>query len=357
MGMTASLNDLRVTSARVTIGVWGCWYAEASIDGEHALTGSVALKISDLTLKGTVLSGGPMKGRSSYRIVSGAGGWGRVIPEKAYASDAGVKVSTVLTDAAREVGETISLTTTERTGPAYTRDAGPASRSLESIAQAAWYVGEDGVTRLGRRPTTTLTTAIPRVSPVDLARSTVALAPEKGLAALVPGIVVDGIEALDVVHEVTPEGVRTTIYGGPSANKRIAALRALFDQFDPDRNFRAIWEYRVVTQEVERLNLQPVLVSSGMPSLKRVRVRPGIAGCRSDVMLGSYVLVAFVNGSRGRPEVVNFQDAEGAGFTPLLTSIDASTFVDLADGVRLMAATGDTAGGIFPIVGTTRVRG
>ena len=76
MGVTfATLEGHRVTTARATIPAWGCWYADVSIDGEHALTGAVTLQIADLAMKGTVLSGGPAKGRSHFRIVAGAGGW------------------------------------------------------------------------------------------------------------------------------------------------------------------------------------------------------------------------------------------------------------------------------------------
>lgn len=356
--MIASLAGERVTSARSTIPGWGCWYAEASIDGEHALSGAVELVMADLTLKGTILSGGPQKGRSSFIIVGGKGKWGKTIPRKSYANDAGVKVSTVLGDAAREAGETLELSSTDRVGPAFVRAEGPASRVLEQIAPATWYVGEDGITRLGKRPRKPFNGNAPRVSPVDLARRTVTLASEK-IAALVPGAVVDGIEAVDVLHEIGPSGLRTTIYGEQSfgGSRELAALRKLLEQLDPNRKFRGVTEYRVVTQEGERLNLQPVRVSAGMPDLQRVSVRPGISGAKAKVMLGSRVIVGFVDADPSRPYVAQFEDADGNGFTPLLLEINASTFVKLADGVRPMAATGDLAAGLFPIVGTTRVMG
>lgn len=359
MGMS-TLAGHRVTSARVALPAWGAWYAEASLDGEHTVSGRVELKVADLTLSGTVLSGGPDKGRSFYRIVGGAGGWGRTIGEESYDDDAGVKKLTVFGDAAAAVGETIdlsSLTTADRLGPRYTRPEGPASRVLELHASRAWYVGEDGVTRLGKRSTSTLP---PKVThgPVDLARRTVTLASDS-IASILPGVVVDGLEAVDVRHELTPSGLRSTIWGsvGGGSSRALEAFRKIFEQLDPFRKFRGVTEYRVVTQQGELLDLQPVLVSSGMPELPRVPVRPGVSGCRSDVMLGSSVLVGFVNSDPGRPYVAAFEDADGAGFVPLMTEIDAQTFVKLADGARLMAATGDLAGGILPIVGTTRVMG
>lgn len=322
MGLS-TLNGHRVTHARVNIPAWGVWHADASIDGEVTLTGVVELKISDLTLSGTVISGGPEKGRSSFRIVGGKGGWGNTIPAKSYANDAGVKLATVIVDAAREAGETLDETTipTTRTGPAFVRPEDPACRVLEMLAPSAWYVGEDGITRFGRRSTVTYTGAATRTSQIDLARGTVTLAAES-IATLLPGIVVDGLEAVDVEHEVTPKSLRTTIWGrrNGGTTRRLAALRAINEQLDPGGPFRGVWEYRVVTVSGKRLNLQPVQVSSGMPSLSRVPFRPGVAGCDVTAQLGSRVLVGFINEDPGRPYVAAFEDPDGEGFVP--TTLD-----------------------------------
>lgn len=361
MGMMANLAGQPSTRTRVWLHAWGCGYAEVSLDGEHELSGAVDLKLADLTLSGTVLSGGPAKGRSDYRIVGGKGGWGRTIPSKSYADDAGTKLAKVLGDAARDAGETLDVTTiasTARVGPNYTRPEGPASRVLEREVPSRWYVGEDGVTRIGARPPTTLRRAVQRIGQVDLARGTATVASET-IADIVPGVEIDGLTAVDVMHEVTPDGLRSRIWG-PSAvgtSGPLAGLRVLLDQIDPNRAFRGLTEYRVVLLAGARLDLQPVLRSSGMPVLERVPMRPGVAGVKSTLALGARVLVGFVNADPGRPVVTMFEDSEGEGFLPLLTEIDARTFVKLADGVRPMAATGDLAGGIWPIVGTTRVMG
>lgn len=336
MELIATLNDKRITSARVQIPAWGLWYADASVDGEVSLAGAVTLKIADLTLHGTVLSGGPQKGRSSFRIVAGAGGWGRTIPAKHYANDAGVKVAQILADAAAAAGETLNATTSEVAGPAFTRKEAPASRVLEQLAPHAWFVDELGVTRLGARPASTLTERAPRVTQVDQARATVTLAPES-LAKLLPGVTVDGLVAVDVHHEITPKGVRTTIWGrqGAGSSRRLTALRALIEQLDPDRHFRAIWEYRVGTKEGNRWNLQPVRVSTGMPVLRRVPVRPGVAGADADLALGSRVLVAFVNADPTAPVVVAFEDVDGDGFAP-----NALTLVGEDDVVSALQTSG-----------------
>lgn len=356
---TASLNGQRVTSAHVTIPKWGAWYADVSLDVERTITGAATLKIADVTFVGTVLSGGPSNGRSSYRIVGGAGGWGKTVPAASEADDAGVRVATVLTTAAKDAGETLDATTLPgtRLGPAWARHEGPARDALELLVPGAWYVGEDGITRLGARAAEAWKGKA-SLEPVDKARGVVVLAPET-LVGLVPGAIVAGIEAVDVWHSVADGKVRSTVWGSMSASssRRLTAWRKLFEALDPGWRFRGVYEYRVVLLAGDRLDLQPVRASSEMPDLRRVPVAPGVAGAKSTLLPGARVFVTFVDQSPSRPIVIGYEDADGSGFKPVATTIDAATVLKLADGLRPMAATGDLAGGLLPIVGTTRVLG
>lgn len=355
MGVTATMNGLRATSVRVNMPAWGLWHADVALDGEHTITGRVDLKVADLSLVGAVLSGGPSKGRSFFRVVAGAGGWGKTIEPEGYANDAGVKVSTVVTDAARLVGETFDATTAPasmRTGPSFARPEGRASLVIERVAPRGWYVGEDGVTRIGLRAAVPFT-GVATKGPLDRARGTITLASEK-IAKILPGVVVEGLEAADVLHEMSAkDGLRSTIWGklADARSRRVEALRRIMDQLDPDRPFRGVTEYRVVLQSGDRLSLQPVRVSTGMPDLERVTMRPGVSGCSSTVALGSRVLVGFADSDPGRPYVAAFEDAEGAGFVPLLTHIEA-TVLRLGAGARPAIGAGDLAGGIWPCVPT-----
>lgn len=343
---TATLASKRVTHARVPLPAWGIWWAEASLDEEVRLSGRVILTVADLALSGTVMSGGPGPiGRSRYRIAAGAGAWGKTIPARHYANDAGVKAATVVADAASACGETLDLATVPATrlGPAYTRGEGPAARVLESIFPSGWYVGEDGVTRIGKRPTSTLI-ALAAIQSVDAARGTVALASDE-IARLVPGVVVEGITAVDVLHELAPgSALRSTIWGAGIAptSRRLTALRRIFDQLDPDRRFRGVYEYRVVSQEAERVNLQAIRVSLGLPNLQRVPVRAGVPGARADLTPGSRVLVAFVDASPSRPAIVGFEDPERDGFAPLVLDIDATDEINLGAAAGTVIRDGDT---------------
>ncbi len=362
MAMISALNGHRVTRARVTLPAWGCWYVEASIDSEAALVGAVTIVLADMTLKGTVLSGGSDKGRSHFRIVAGAGGWGETIPRRSYTSDAGVRLATVLGDAAAAAGETLDMSTvgtSARVGPAYARPEGPASRVLELLAPSSWYVGEDGLTRLGRRPLTALTAKV-SIASVDRGRAKVVLASDT-IAGLVPGVVVEGIEALDVLHEIDADGgLRSTIWGsvdGGASSRGVSALRALLEQLDPARAFRGVTEYRVVTLEGKRVNLQPVRVSTGMPDLRRVLARPGVPGAYGTAALGSRVLVGFVDSDESRPFVASFEDAEGEGFVPTDVSLDALVDVKLGAALGRALRSGDKVmiAGVQPGPGVTGV--
>ena len=126
-----------------------------------------------------------------------------------------------------------------------------------------------------------LSASAARTSQLDLAKGTLTLASDT-IANILPGITVDGLTAIDVEHTLSlKDGLRSKLWGksgASSASRRLDAFRAIFDALDPDRQFRGITEYRCVTQEGERLNLQAVRVSTGMPDLGRVYVRPGISG-------------------------------------------------------------------------------
>lgn len=357
MGLnSATMNGTRVTTARVDIPAWGCWYADVALDGEVTIAPGTAatLVISDLTLVGTVLSGGPAKGRSDYRVVAGKGGWGQTIGRESYATDDGVKLATVLGDAARLVGETLApISRSFTVGPAFTRVEGPAAHLLERLAPQAWYIDEAGTTRLGRRAAAPYKDVATH-GPVDHARRTVTLAAER-IATILPGIVVDGLEAVDVQHTINAtDGLRSTIWGarnGGGTSRRLDALRRMAEQLDPFRDFRGVVEYRVVIQAGDRFELQPVRSSLGMPDLKRVLVRPGLAGSSSTLTPGALVLVGWIDSDPGRPYIASFASTDGSGFTPTLTHIDADV-LRLAAGVRPAIGAGDLAGGIWPCIPT-----
>ena len=313
---TATLNGIACTSVSVHLPAWGLWFADCSLDREAALSGRVDLLVADLTLRGAIVSGGSWQGRSSYRIVGGTGGWCKPLPPKAYVNDAGVKISTVLTDAATECGETIEGAPAGVVGLAFDRLSGPASAVLNLVCPQSWYVGEDGLTRFGRRSSYTVPSTVARTA-VDTSGGYVELASDS-IAKLLPGAIVDGATAVDVVHRLDGGKLRSTLWSsafGPTT-KRLLAWSKLIEQMRPFERYRGVWEYRVAFRSGDRLDLQAATSRFGLPDLRAVRVRPGVAGCKASVQLGSLVLVAFVNADPSRPCVVGFDEPESPGFAP-----------------------------------------
>lgn len=347
---TASLAGHRATSARVSIPAWGAWWAECILDEEVSLEGRVEVVLADLTLSGTIVSGGPSKDRASYRVVGGGGGWGKTIAAKTYANDAGVQDSLLVTDAASAAGETMggTLPTTTR-GNSWMRLEAPAHDVLELVAPRGWYVDEEGVTRIGRRAAAPLAVEA-TLAPIDTVRESVQLAAES-IATILPGVIVEGIEAVDVLHEVGGgSGLRSTIWGEAFAGGQFedAFLSCMLRVAPWLRYVRGPFEYRVVDQASERLTLQPVRVGLGLADIERVTVRPGVSGVRADVQLGSRVLVSFIESDPSRPVVVAFEDADGAGFAPTRLDLvgEDDTLVSYASAAGRVVRYGDKIQGI-----------
>ncbi len=132
-------------------------------------------------------------------------------------------------------------------------------------------------------------------------------------------MVVDGLTAVDVQHDVSADGgLRSTVWGGPIGSAA-ESMRKLVQALDPDRNFRGVSEYRIDTRSGARLNLQPVRVSSGMPYIKNVPVWFGLPGASATPPLGSIAYVTFADADPSRPGVVGFEDGAASSGLELIT--------------------------------------
>ncbi len=362
--MISTVGGRQALSIVLTIPAWGVWFLEAILSGENALTGALACSVADLALFGTALHSGSFNGRTAVRVVGGRGGLAKVIPAHAYHDDAGVRISTVIRDAMREAGETLDESTlpTTRLGPHYTRPEATAASVLERHARGAWYVAEDGTVRLGARPAAVLPPGV-AIEAVDKARGVLNVA-SSTIATLLPGLTAEGLVVTDVRHEANGDtGLRTTLWGRarPGATtRRLDSWRRLLEGLDPDRKFRGVVEYRVVTVQGSRLNLQPVRSGLGMPELRRVPAWPGVPGCEGDVVPGSRVLVGFVDSDPSRPYVAAYEGSEGLGFVPteLRLARGVAGVARAGDPVEITAAqlsaAGATAGG-FPLTLATSI--
>ncbi len=301
----------------------------------------MTLALADVELRGTIVSGGPADGRAGYRVVAGAGGWGRELAPRSYSDEAGVKHASVLGDAAREAGETLAAVPATRGGPHYARGRAPASAVLHELAPRAWYVGLDGRTVLGARAAAAyegdavLVDRDPLIGVYTFAADT--------LAGLEPGAVAEAgaLPAVDVELELDAERLTARLYTGPRTSAVADALSRLVEALDPRRRYRGTYEYRVVEQRGWHLDLQIVRVSTGLSDLVRVPVRPGMAGLRAeDIAQGSLVLVTFVDADPSRPVVVAFDETDAGGWAPGVISLGGTgDFAALASKVDARLAT------------------
>lgn len=177
----AELASHRLVDGLITHAYHGAWKADVVLDGEHELAaGPLTLTAGTLRLVGAVLRSSPYQGRTSASIVGGRGGWRETIGPKPYKLASGVKLSLVVGDAAREVGELVRVDTDAALGDFWVRMRGPAQRTLglaTSSARLGWYVDADGTTVIGTRASSPITSPFELVS-VDAARGACVVASE-----------------------------------------------------------------------------------------------------------------------------------------------------------------------------------
>ena len=316
----AAINGNAVARARVQVSAWGAWWAELALPDAVELSGAVTIAFADLTLKGTIVSGGAANGNAGYRVVGGAGGWGKQVDAAGYADDAGVSLATVVGDAARAVGETLAGVPATRLGPGFARSStAPASAVLNAVAPRAWRVDFDGVTRFGPRPITTYTGSAARTRR-DPLNAIVELATET-IGNLVPGVIVDSAQpATDVEYILDENRLTVRVYAGRKSSRRLDALSSMIEALYPSLRWAGVFEFRVVLQTGERFALQPVRVATGLPDLHNVAMR-GPAGGRADVQPGELCLVAFVDRDSSRPVIVAHDAPDAPGWMPLFLEL------------------------------------
>jgi hypothetical protein len=348
-----ALNGHAATGGVLTIPGVGLWYATVDLADEVELAGAVTMTVLDQTFSGTVIAGGPVDGRSRYRLVAGAGGWGRDLPARAYANDAGLAIARLVADAASEAGEPAPASPpTTMLGPHFVRPALTASFVLNLLAPRAWYARPDGVVAFGARPALAAP-AFPTVMRNSAGRM-VELALTDSAAGVLPGAATEYGAAADAEVELTPDGVRARLYAAPAAaSRRAQALAQLLAALDPGARFRGLFEYRIVSQAGDRLNLQPVRSRANLPDLARVPVRMGVPGVRAEHALGSQVLVAFLDADASRPAVVGFDSAEQPGWHPLFLELGGPAALGVARQTDPVVA-GPFAGTIT--LGSTRIK-
>ena len=329
-----TVQGLPCASARVLLPFGGVWLAQLGLVDPKPVSGSVVVALGGLELRGTVdpSGDGTFAGHQSITVRGGGGGWGKALTAKAYHNDGGITRGRLAREAGREVGEVVTVDTTLDTsvGVDWEREAAPASRLLSLLfPSATWWVGTDGVTRVGTRPSFDATGV--RVIHFDPDRRAFELRFEGvDVSQVLPGARVadsvrftPGLTVGDVEVYYDKEGLRACAWEGTARNAIADALRALASAADPARAYHGIYRYRVYSRDGDRVNLQVVNKELRLPDALPVGMAPGVAGAFSTLRPGAVVLVQFVDGDPAQPIIVGFTRKEEPGFVPIETWIDA----------------------------------
>ncbi len=211
----ASLNGERVISGQIILPYYGIWTADVVLAVSIKPADPMILTIGNLTLTGSHYRSLAFGGSRGFRIIGGAGGWRKQVKARYYKSPVGVLRSTILNDAASEVGEHVSLAEDASVGDAFVRQSGHASLLLEQVAQPLWWMRPDGVTYVGPRTARTIASAF-QTTATRGASGSVEVATED-VAAWMPGAkftppsVGQELTISTVVHSMQDGVVRTEV--------------------------------------------------------------------------------------------------------------------------------------------------
>lgn len=328
----ASLGTEPITDVTLWVPHAGPWIAEVVLSTAESPSGSVQLRLGDLVLTGTVdaTAAGMWGERGRCRVVGGAGGWGLVLPPKAWHNDAGVRALEVAQAAQREAGETLGNFDpgAERLGVNYVRPVAHASRSLEDAAGGAvWWVDYTGITHVGTR---TVTDAVPESYAVQdydpksrLARLSVDPLSAVGAGTRIQVAEGEAVVVRDLTISIAHDSIEVLAWcGGSAAGRgRLAGLLADAVGRLTDEKLTGIYRYRVTRMIGDRVELQAASTASGVPDLLLISMAPGVAGAHASLAPGSTAYVQFADGDRTQPLVTHFAGKDDQGHVPASLSL------------------------------------
>ena len=347
----AHVGGVEIISGDVVIPYSGAWFADLMFAAPLEATGRVTIEIGSMRLVGTVdpVASGTRGEQSFARIVAGAGGWATLVTPQYYHADNGVRALLIAQDAARIAGETLGTFTpsADTVGIDYARQVGPASRVLEAACgSASWWVDFDGVTQVGTRTTSPAPAASYELIEYDPRQRIATLALDDISLVGVGSVLTDALDTPQTVRDVTlrlsEETVRVIAWTGEPAHTRgrLAGIVEAVIESILDRRAYGLRKCRVIRVASDRVEVQPVRASMGLPEMLPISMWPGVAGIHATLTPGSEVLVQFVDGDRSQPVITHYVGKGGGGWVPVTIDIgeDPTSFVALA--TKLDAALG-----------------
>ncbi len=308
---TVSVNGAPVSGCSVTIPMFGAWVADIDLVADVALDSRVTLTVGDLTLVGTVVSQAGFAGSRKARLVGGGGGWGKTIPAKGYSHIIGVKASTVVGDAAREAGESITLDSDRTLGVNWAREEAPAERTLALVVGHEWWIDNTGVTRTDARATAPIATPFTLVSR-DGAIDAFEIATEF-VASWAPGATFSSSTVPDpqtissVTINATNDGkLRLHVLGTSIALERLrTSIRKMIRAEIAALSYGVTYEYTVAASlgmPGIATTVDATPVASSMPSLTNVPLAADL-GVVVPPLTGTSCRIRFLDGDPAKAEV------------------------------------------------------
>lgn len=314
---------------------WGGWHADVTLDSGDKPTGDVVLTVGTLALHGRVRRSGfdgPDKPRA---VVVGGLGWQSLITQPiSFQSDAGVRLSTVLSTLAKGSGQAIEQPRDTTIGVYFECVAsrpGEPTRWADILAELVrdgyappWRVDPDGVTRFGPRTTKEVSSRA-TVLHVDAGVGFTTYGIDDP-AEFLPGNTVGGVPIARSVIRETAGKFEVDVYA-----KEPQAVPALREQI---RRIVAecmaaqdiVRSYTVASVEADgRLNLVPPTDAPHLPEMKNVEPWT-LGGTKYEAAAGEEVIVIKRDNKSTRPIVFGVKLAAGP-FAGAARLGDTVTFV------------------------------
>jgi hypothetical protein len=281
----ATANGLQIVSGSLLIPLVGAWTADLQLATDQAIAGQVSVVIGNLTLQGFAYRSQAYGGQTRARLVGGYGGWRTTIPPQGYGSQNGVKLSTVLQDAASGCGEEVSIFADVTIGTAYARTGFEANVASDVLWQmialghmSAWYVAPSGVTMTGPWPEATVGTPfIPSNQKPD--EGIIEIATED-YASWMPGasfshpLLATTYTSAGVEYVWGDDGeFRFNVLTGTTADRVLGPLQQAIDARTTPLRFFGRYSYTISNPSSTTIDGAPTDTTLGLPDLQNVPIR------------------------------------------------------------------------------------
>ena len=143
---------MQVNVLSVSMPYYGIWEGDCELVTPQVITNPLNIQIGNLSLRGAIYRYDSFAGVTYIRFVGGNAGWRKTLPAQCYSSpNSGIKMSTILQDAASAVGESIVVKSNPIVGNYFVRSNSPAQYLLGLLAGPEWYMSTTGLTYLADR--------------------------------------------------------------------------------------------------------------------------------------------------------------------------------------------------------------